>query len=421
MKMKKLISCFVLQVLVYAVVACLCAGYSTASQDYRHTPINLHAKDILPKALPKGENYKIADEVKNDGLINTYRLTTDYGPLTVESTAKLMIRITELKALKGMEELDRKGVFKDSVVEGVKAPVKGVTDLVTSPVETSKDIVKGTGQFLSNVGRSILSDDPDQDNVLKVALGYDVAKRKFAFEFGIDPYSSYSPAMDRLGQIARAAVAGGLAPKAAMSAIDSDFGTALRISSTAKGMKELVRDNPPVELQKINRKKLEQMGVSPDLAQAFLNNYRYNPQEETLLVGELESMKGVKGRDVFISVANLAVEESVALHYRLVAQMMAGYHTNVSPAAQIQNINGMLHLRRKDGVLAFLAPVDFVFWTKEIDRKLNTIENSIKKMGGASGKELWITGEIEKTARDMFEAMGWKVIENAKDRLRLSV
>ena len=68
MKMKKLISCFVLQVLVYAVVACLCAGYSTASQDYRHTPINLHAKDILPKALLKGENYKIADEVKNHGL-----------------------------------------------------------------------------------------------------------------------------------------------------------------------------------------------------------------------------------------------------------------------------------------------------------------------------------------------------------------
>ena len=164
------------------------------------------------------------------------------------------------------------------------------------------------------------------------------------------------------------------------------------------------------------------MGVSPDLTQAFLDNYRYDPQEKTLLVGELESMKGVKGRDVFIAVANLAVEESVALHYRLVAQMMAGYHTNVSPAAQIQNINGMvLHLRRKDGVLVFLAPVDFVFWTKEIDRKLNTIESSIKKMGGASGKELWITGEIEKTARDMFEAMGWKVMENAKDRLRLSV
>ena len=130
-----------------------------------------------------------------------------------------------------------------------------LSDLVTSPVETSKSIVKGVGKFLSNVGRSIVSDDPDQDNVFKTALGYDVAKRKFAFEFGIDPYSSYDPVMDRLGQIARAAVAGGLAPKAAMSAIDSDLGTALRISGAAKGMKKLVRDNPPGELQKINKKK----------------------------------------------------------------------------------------------------------------------------------------------------------------------
>ena len=46
---------------------------------------------------------------------------------------------------------------------------------------------KGTGQFLSNLGDSIFSGDPDQDNVVKTVLGYDAAKRQFAFEFGIDP------------------------------------------------------------------------------------------------------------------------------------------------------------------------------------------------------------------------------------------
>jgi hypothetical protein len=415
--MRKSSGCLVLQTILFAVIAFIGVRPGIASQDYQQTPIILNAKDVLPKTLLKGENYQVEDEVKNDGLINTYQLSTDYGPLTVESTAELMIRVTELKALWAMEELDRKGVFGDAVVEGVKAPVKGAVAMVKSPVETTKGIVKGTGQFLTNVGRAFVSDDPDQDNALKVALGYDVAKRQFAYEFGIDPYSDYDPAMDRLGEVARAAVAGGLAPKAALGAIDHDLATAMRISGTAQGMRKLVRDNPPGELRKINEKKLLQMGLDPSLAEAFLDNHRYNPQEETLLVGELESMKEVKGRNVFVSKANVAANKSVALFNRLSAQMMAGYHANVAPAIRIQNISGALSLQRKDGVLVFLGPIDQISWTKEVERRLKQIDNGIKKIPGVSGKEMWITGKFDEAARKQFEAKGWKVEENANDRL----
>ena len=179
--MRKSSAFFRLQATVFATMAFIWVGSVAASQDYEQTPIILHAKGILPKALLKGENYQVVDEVRNDGLINTYQLTTNYGPLKVESTAELMIRVTELRALTAMEEMDRKGVLGDAVVEGVKAPVKGAVDMVTSPVETTKGIFKGTGRFLSSVGRSIVSDDPHQDNALKVALGYDAAKRQFAY------------------------------------------------------------------------------------------------------------------------------------------------------------------------------------------------------------------------------------------------
>jgi hypothetical protein len=380
-------------------------------------PVVLQAKDVLPKTLLKGKNYRVEGNVQNDGLINTYRLTTDYGPLRVESTAALMIRIMELNALVAMEEMDRKNVFGEAVVEGVKAPVKGAAAMVTSPVDTTKGIVKGTGRFLSNVGRSFVSDDPDQGNPLSVAVGYDTAKRKFAYEFGIDPYSSYDPAMDRLGEIARSAVAGGLAPRAAMAAIDSKVVTAMRVSGTTHSMRKLVRDNPPGELRKINKKKLEKMGIDSSLIEAFLDNYRYNPQEKTILVGEMESMKGVKGRDVFLGKANLAANRSVALFHRLIAQLMAGYHAKVGPAERIQKVNGVLHLKRKDGKLVLLAPVDYVFWTKKLEDKLNAFERGVKTMPGATGKELWITGRMEKSARAQFEKRGWIVKENAENNL----
>jgi hypothetical protein len=393
------------------------ADTALALQDYQQVPVTLKAENVLPKTLLKGKNYRIEDEVQNDGLINTYKLVTDYGPLRVESTGELMIRIMELNALVAMEEMDRKNVFGEAVVEGVKAPVKGAAALVTSPVETTKGIVTGTGRFLSNVGRSFVSDDPDQANPLSVAVGYDTAKRKFAYEFGIDPYSSYDPAMDRLGEIARSAVAGGIVPRAAMAAIDSDVVKVMRVSGTTHSMRKLVRDNPPGELRKINKKKLEKMGIDPSLVEAFLDNYRYNPQEETILVGELESMKGVKGRDVFLGKASLAANRSVALFHRLIAQMMAGYHAKVGPAERIQMVEGVLHLKRKDGKLVLLSPVDYVFWTDKLEGKLNAFERGVQKMTGANGKELWISGRMDEGARAQFEKRGWKVQENAEKDL----
>jgi len=51
-----------------------------------------------------------------------------------------------------------------------------------------------------------------------------------------------------------------------------------------------------------------------------LDNHNYTPQEETLLVGELERMKGVKNFDVFVSNASLATGKPMALSYRIRAR-----------------------------------------------------------------------------------------------------
>ena len=406
-----------LQRIIFGVILCLSIDGHAAASDYKDTPIILHAKDVLPKKWQQGENYQVDDIVKNDGLINTYQLKTDSGQYTIESTAALMMRINELNAITVMNKMDRSEVLGDAVLEGAKAPVKGAAALVTSPVETSKDIAKGTGRFFSNLGRAIFSDDPDQDNALKVALGYDTAKRQFAYELGIDPYSAYEPVVNRLGEIARAAVAGGLAPRAVMVGIDHDLARAMAVSATAKGMRKLVRDNPPGELKKINRKKLAAMGGDSSLIEAFLDNYRYNPQEETLLVGALASMKRVKGRPIFIGKASRARDKAMARFNRLMTEMMAGYYTDVSSDIEIIDVGGPIGLRRKDGVMVFLAPIDHIFWTPAVEGKLVKLDTGIQKLGRVSGKELWITGNIGAIALKHMEARGWKVRDHVQDAL----
>ena len=389
---------------------------SAFATDYAVPPISLRANEILPAEQLQGENFTVATEVRNDGLINFYTLDTHYGRFTVESTAKLRIRVDELNALSVMEKLERTDVFKDSVVKGVKATGEGVKELVTDPVDTSKEMIKGTGQFFSNIGHALVSDDPDQDNALKVALGYDAAKRQFAYEFGINPYSDFEPVTDRLGEIARAAVAGGITPKLALGAIDAGIATAARISGTMRGMQKLVRDNPPNKLRDINQEKLRAMGISEELSNAFLDNYNFDPYEETLLVGELESMP-IEGRAAFISRADLATSKPTAIYFRTVAQMMGGYHRNIEPAQAVHNTVGVLNLQRKTGGRVLLAPVDDVFWTKELAAKVDKMDQALAKNATVTSKEVWITGRFDGAARKEFEQRGWKVVENAENSL----
>ena len=107
---------------------------------YQITPTILQASKILPQNLIQGTNYRISEDIQNDGAINTYLLNTNDGFVYVESTAELMVRINELNALPKMKELSRQGVFKDSLVAGVKAPFKLTGKLVTSPIESTKNI-----------------------------------------------------------------------------------------------------------------------------------------------------------------------------------------------------------------------------------------------------------------------------------------
>jgi len=93
--------------------------------------------------------------------------------------------------------------------------------------------------------------------------------------------------------------------------------------------------------------------------------------------------------------------------------MMAGYHATVSPADRFRNIDGVLALQLKNGVLVVFAPADFVFWTKRLENKVNTLESALNKMAGISGKEFWITGKFGPTARKNFESKGWMLKEDA--------
>ena len=389
------------------------------AQEFQNVPILLRVSDVLPREILSGPNYVVRETVRNDGLVNTYDIETQYGLLTVESTELLLKRIAELNALWKLQQLKGMSIYAESFKNMALGPLRTATGLVTDPVQTVKGVGTGVGNFFTRAGTAVTSRDPDKDELLKAALGQAAYKREFAFKLGVDPYTRYEPLQKELTAVSWTAAAGKLTVKAAFAAIPAVGGAVVSLFETGDAMRELVRDKTPPEIEKINRKSLYDMDVVDPLAGSFLSSATYSPQEKTLLVGALASMAGVKDRGVFVESAAIDYyEESVALFMRISAEMASQYWAKKGGVERFVNAGGILFLLTKDRVVVGLFPLDHVAWTVNFARQETQVSDAIEKMPGIKGRELWISGTVDPVARRALESKGWIVEERVKDRLR---
>ena len=391
---------------------------STAlSEEFQKTPVVLQASDVLPGALIQGPNYTVRATVISDGFINTYDLDTNYGPLRVESTALLFKRIGELKALAQIEQLKNTDVYMNAFKQVARGPINTAEGLVQDPSGTVSNVASGIGQFLSNVGSAVTSDSANKGSLLNYASGQASYKRQYAAEFGVDPYTSYEPLQKALTDLSWTAAAGGLTVKAAFMAIPGGAGFAVGAMGTADTAKNLLRDKTPAELASTNQSSLAGMGVSDASIQAFMQNTYFDPYEQTLLVGALAGMTGVRDRGIFIDKAAAAFEESVAVFLRVRAQLISLYNGKTQSVKSFVNADGIPVLLTNNGKIIAIFPLDYIAWTPNFARKATAISAAIKQIPGVSGKEFWVTGKVNPIARKALEAKGWKVEERAREKL----
>lgn len=393
---------------------------SVASPDSFEIPPVFHASEVLPKELIQGPNFQVQDTVYNDGIQNRYELTTSFGTLTVEGTDLLKVRIQEIQALRRMEALKRTDLYIDGLKKAATAPLELGVGLVTAPVDTIKGVGTGVGKWFGNIGHSVWGGASErEEGTLKTVLGYDSTKRKFAYEFDVDPYSTNETLQARLKEISWTAFAGNLTVRAAFMGISDVAGIAVRGTSFSGGMNKLIRDRTPAELKEANAQKLTTMGVHSSVAEVFLEHPKYSPTEKTFLVGALETMSLAKNRESFIAVATLAQEESMAFFRRRQAEMIAGFHQNIAPVKRFVRLGKGSFIEKKDGTLVGIFPIDHLAWTRDVGRTANLISRDAGIYSKAPGKELWIGGTVSTKARKNLESAGWTVKENVSHQSTL--
>jgi len=386
---------------------------SALGEPFQQPPLELIAADFLPESVLSGEGYTVDKRVVNDGVLNTYTLQSDYGVLTVTGTNELLARIQEVKATRALEQLEDSDEFKEAAKGAVTGMVEGGKALWDEPVETTKGAAKGVGRWLSNIGSSITSDDPHQDNAFETAVGYDVAKRGYAVAMGVDPYTEFEPFQQRLGEVARATAAGAMVTSMAIKVgtAGSLVGTAATVTRVAS-MKNLLKDNPPATLSKINRETLLAMGVAGYQADALLKNYNYTPAEMTMICEALKWMGDIEGREIFVTYATSAPDREVAQFIHHYAEMLADYITTVE-TGDIVNISGTAWLVSRAGSLVGAFPIDYLAWTTGVAETTGAASGQIAERG-IKRKELLLKGKVSPQARAALQDRGWKITENVR-------
>src|SRR5262249_42294214 len=158
---------------------------------------------VLPAELRSGAHFRVDDKVANDGYVNTYHLTSKFGPFTAVSTAMLAQRIGEINALVVMEQVKRTTEFTNAGKRAGSGEVSRANNLVNCLVESLSGAASGLGAAFRTASASLTGpkrSDAEESRV-KDMIGFTRMKRDYAYHFGVDVYSDNKVLQDRLDEI----------------------------------------------------------------------------------------------------------------------------------------------------------------------------------------------------------------------------
>lgn len=360
----------------------------------------------------RGSNYQITAPVASDGLLQIFTVDSTYGQFTVGGRQLLNRRLGELAAMAALEKLSKSDVFVQSLAKSATSPVKFGRDLLVNPFGTVKQTVTGVSDAFGKVGAGVANPGQDPDGLASSALGVSTAKRQLAAELGVDPYTDFKPLASKLDEIATTVALGGLAPKAAFSAIGGGVGMAISWSGTAEGVRALVRDKTPAQLVEQNRQWMRNMGVDDRTAHAFLENDFYTLTDKTRLVSALNSLGQIGNRAVYIQRAATANYRDLAYFLVRRAEMIAEYQ-RASRGAVVQFVSagGFPVNLLVNGRVLIVAPIDMLSWTDTPFKALAAISSGLRSGGRARPVDLRITGVATPEAQKELRGLGWTLAE----------
>ncbi len=416
-------------------------AWSAGGAAFEKPPI-LKASQLLSARTPlKGARYTIEENVPTDGFLMSFTIRSDFGTFVAKSPQMLEQRLVEIGALGQLEKVSTSDAFVAGLQASAKDVGKQLTDLVMEPVATVKGVPEGIGSFFDRVSRgaktgyqqlgdiqeqekqlapppegmgAALPGRPDTVNqkgtttvaeasmrmtgqVTANALGYDDQRRRIAQEVKVDPYSTNPVLTQKLDDLASAAFAGGLGVTALKAAVPASL-----VLSTTTMLSDWVWDTPPGTLKVQNETALKSMGVSQEMVDLFLRQPYFTLTLQTQLVRAMQRLPQTGNRPALLPLAVTVISFDQARFVVDSMEMLAHYHETVSPLLALEQ-KIPFAARTKDGGLVVAAPVDYLAWTKQLQKFASRPELQAKE------RTFLLRGTTTRLAQTELTKMKWNV------------
>ena len=386
-------------------------------------PTNTKASEILPADCISGPYHRIKDTVVSYGYMYRYTVVSDLDVFEATGNGALRKLLREIPAIASLRKVSETEAFAKSLGKAALKPLKLGEGLITDPVDTVSGIPKGVYHFFSYAYTSATGKrNPAEDSQVEQLLAFSSYKRQYAYQLGVDVYSSNPVLQKELNRVAWASVAASLSFSAAMMPLGV-AGMVVSYSRLGQQINEIVKDEPPSRLRQRNEKGLLEMGISKDATKRFLDHPNFTPRQDTVIVTSLSALKRTKGREDFVRFILAANDEESANFVMNIAETMKGYHETVSPIQEIKVTSGLVFAKAQNGSVLIPFPVDHFFWTEQADEFVRNSVRTQKSSGKpwpAGGVNLWVTGTASPLAKKTLEDLGIKVTEGVDQKIEFA-
>lgn len=404
--------------LIVSVIASAYANLAVAQSSRYESPPTFSASQVLSPQLQQSPFHKIVDPVRNDGFLNVYRMSTIFGEHEVVGTELLKIRVHEAEAAVKLSEMSASGQMLKSAGRTAAKPLKTGKDLITHPGETVKGTFRGVGRFFGRVGAGMDATDPQRESLIGSLSGAGETKRRLAFQLGVDPYTQYPPLSEELARLSSAGAFGGTATSVGLAFVTGGAGIAISVGSQTGNLRELLRDKTAAELEQLGRAELSAIGVPEGTIDQFYRNKFMTPTDKTIIVGALQTLRGVQNRSSFVSRAANASSQSIAFSLRRRIVLTSAYHQKVQPISSLIDLGNVPMAQTSKGIVG-IFPVDYVSWTRQFADMTRAVNTEKRSLAGGAPVQFWITGRASRRATAELKNMKWRFIENAAVRLSI--
>jgi len=392
------------QVVIGGVATCLAFVPLSAIGGQYESPPTFSASQVLPPDVLRSPDFRIGDNVGLENFQYVFNVDSKWGPFVIQGGDLTRVRAREMVATAKLEAISGGDTTVNSAARTALKPVETAKDLVTAPGKTVSDTFKGVGRMFNSADAAMSATDPNKEGMLASVTGGSTARRKLAFELGVDPHTSFPPLSAELKRLATASAIGETGVNVGLSFVAGPAGFAISATGTSNTLRAMLRDKTAGELEKDGRVMLAGMGVSPPTVDAFYANPMLSPTDKAIIVEALQSLGGAGGREVFIAGAANAVSIEMGFFYRRQAELIASFNRKVAPVHGFVQIGGAPMLETGKGTVGIL-PVDYLIWTPPLESLI----------AGAGGRgEIWITGRASAMATAKLAERGWTLVPKAK-------